>query len=96
MIDVAPISGALGAELRGVDLGQDLDEATIKEIRQALLDHCVIFFRDQEFDAEQQKRLAVTGRSSRAGSAGRRAPSRSGTTAASSTSPSTTPARSGG
>ncbi len=58
MIEVAPISGALGAELRGVDLAQDLDDATIKEIRQALLDHGVIFFRDQAFDAEQQKRLA--------------------------------------
>lgn len=58
MIEVAPISGTLGAELRGVDLAQDLDDATIKEIRQALLDHGVIFFRDQAFDAEQQKRLA--------------------------------------
>jgi taurine dioxygenase len=57
-LQVHPISGALGAELSGVDLGRDLDDATIKEIRQALLDHCVIFFRDQEFDAAQHKRLA--------------------------------------
>jgi taurine dioxygenase len=57
-LEVHPISGALGAELSGVDLGRDLDDATIKEIRQALLDHCVIFFRDQEFDAAQHKRLA--------------------------------------
>jgi taurine dioxygenase len=41
-----------------VDLGSDLDDATVAEIRQALLDHCVIFFRDQEFDATQQKALA--------------------------------------
>ncbi|PYM79566.1 MAG: taurine dioxygenase [Candidatus Rokuibacteriota bacterium] len=57
-LEVHPIAGALGAELSGVDLGADLDDATIKEIRQALLDHCVIFFRDQAFDAEQHKRLA--------------------------------------
>ena len=57
-LDVQPIAGALGAEISGVDLGTDLDDATIAEIRRALLDHCVIFFRDQEFDAEQHKRLA--------------------------------------
>jgi taurine dioxygenase len=57
-LEIQPIAGALGAELHGVDLGSDLDEATIAEIRQALLDHCVIFFRDQEFDAAQHKALA--------------------------------------
>ena len=57
-LEVQPMAGALGAELHGVDLGAELDDATVKEIRQALLDHCVIFFRDQEFDAEQHKRLA--------------------------------------
>ena len=55
---IQPIAGALGAELSGVDLGRDLDDATIAEIRQALLDHGVIFFRDQEFDAAQHKALA--------------------------------------
>ena len=57
-LEIQRIAGALGAEIHGVDLGSDLDDATVAEIRQALLDHCVIFFRDQEFDAEQHKRLA--------------------------------------
>src|SRR5260370_12452871 len=57
-LEVHPIAGALGGEFAGGDLGAELDDATIKEIRQALLDHCVIFFRDQAFDAEQHKRLA--------------------------------------
>jgi taurine dioxygenase len=57
-LEIQPIAGALGAELYGVDLGADLDDATIAEIRQALLDHCVIFFRDQEFDAARHKALA--------------------------------------
>lgn len=57
-LEIQPIAGALGAELYGVDLGADLDDATIAEIRHALLDHGVIFFRDQEFDAVQHKALA--------------------------------------
>jgi taurine dioxygenase len=52
---VAPIAGALGAEIHGVDIATDLDDATIAAIRQALLDHCVIFFRDQELDVARQK-----------------------------------------
>ena len=54
-IDVSPIAGALGAEISGVDVAKDLDDAVIGEIRQALLDHGVIFFRDQTFDREQHK-----------------------------------------
>src|SRR3546814_5879120 len=46
-IEVHPIAGALGAEIGGVDLSQPLDDDTIAEIRQALLNHLVIFFRDQ-------------------------------------------------
>ncbi len=57
-LEVRPISGALGAELTGVELAQDLDSATVAAIRAALLEHCVIFFRGQELNAEQQKRLA--------------------------------------
>jgi taurine dioxygenase len=57
-LDVQPISGALGAEVHGVDLGQDLDDGAVAEIRRALLEHCVIFFRDQVFDASRHKALA--------------------------------------
>jgi taurine dioxygenase len=45
---VRPIAGALGAELLGVDLAAELPDSTIAAIRQSLLDHCVIFFRDQD------------------------------------------------
>ena len=41
------MAGALGAQIAGVDLGQDLAADTIAAIRRALLDHGVIFFRDQ-------------------------------------------------
>ena len=54
-IEVRPIAGSIGAEIHNVDVGQDLDEATVRDIRKALLDHCVIFFRDQKLDAERHK-----------------------------------------
>jgi taurine dioxygenase len=57
-LGIQPITGGLGAEIHGVDLGGELDDHTIADIRRVLLDHCVIFFRDQEFDAAQHKALA--------------------------------------
>jgi taurine dioxygenase len=42
------IAGALGAEISGVDLARDLDDATITEIRRIWLDNCVVFFRNQD------------------------------------------------
>lgn len=57
-VSVQPIAGALGAEVHGLDLGADLSAADIHAVRQALLEHGVIFFRDQDFDIEQHKRLA--------------------------------------
>jgi len=54
-IEVAPISGALGAEIQGVDIAQDLPDSAIADIRQALLDHGVIFFRDQHLDVDRHK-----------------------------------------
>ncbi len=51
--EIKPLAGAIGAELLGIDLGADLSEATVRAIRQALLDHLVIFFRDQELPPER-------------------------------------------
>jgi taurine dioxygenase len=57
-LEVRPISGAGGAEIFGVDVAQDLDAGTVGEIRDALNEHCVVFFRDQEMDVAQHKRFA--------------------------------------
>ena len=46
--EVRRIAGALGAEIHGVDLGAELSDGMVAALRQALLDHLVIFFRDQE------------------------------------------------
>jgi taurine dioxygenase len=52
-ITVNRIAGALGAEIGGIDLSQPLGDNVIGEIRQALTDNCVIFFRDQHLSPEQ-------------------------------------------
>jgi alpha-ketoglutarate-dependent taurine dioxygenase len=53
MIAVHPIAGTLGAEISGIDLSKDLDDATIAAIRRAWLEHLVIFFRDQELTPQR-------------------------------------------
>ena len=50
-IEVRPLTGALGAEITGVDLG-DCSEEAFAEIRRASVDHLVVFFRDQSFDLD--------------------------------------------
>jgi len=44
---VHPLAGAVGAELLGIDISGALSDETVNDVRQALLDHGVIFFRDQ-------------------------------------------------
>lgn len=56
-IDIHPVSGALGAEIEGVDLACLTDE-TFEEIRQAFWDHSVIFFRNQTLTPEQHIEFA--------------------------------------
>jgi taurine dioxygenase len=46
--------GACGAVVRGVDLAADLDDEVVAEIRRALLDHGVVFFREQSLTPERQ------------------------------------------
>ncbi|SEK16882.1 TauD/TfdA dioxygenase family protein [Variovorax sp. OK202] len=48
-IEVRPLTCTIGAELRGVDLGTaSRDPALCQEIRELLLRHRVLFFRDQD------------------------------------------------
>ena len=48
-IEVTPITGALGAEIRGVDLLND-DDAVIAEVKRALDEYHVLAVRDQGLD----------------------------------------------
>jgi len=52
-IGVTPLAGSLGATISGVDLTGPVDEDTIAAIRQAWLQHLVIFFRDQDLTPGQ-------------------------------------------
>ncbi|MDA1116475.1 MAG: TauD/TfdA family dioxygenase [Proteobacteria bacterium] len=57
-MQVHPIAVALGAEIHGVDLSRPLEFATVTQIRAALLEHLVIFFRDQSLTSAQQLTFA--------------------------------------
>jgi len=46
-LDIQPVAGRIGAEIRGVRLSGDLDDATIRAIDDAVVRHKVVFFRDQ-------------------------------------------------
>jgi len=52
-LDIRPLSGALGAEIRGVDLAHDVGDETIAAVRAAWLEHLVVFFRDQHLEPAQ-------------------------------------------
>src|SRR5436190_1432451 len=51
--EIRKISGALGAEVHGVDLSQPLADEQKAELRRAWLDHLVLFFRDQALTPQQ-------------------------------------------
>ena len=57
-IDVRPLTGVLGAEIRGVDLSRELDDATFAEIREAFHRHLVIYLPDQDISNEQHLAFA--------------------------------------
>lgn len=55
-LKVVPVAGRIGAEIQGVQLSGDLDLTIFYEIKQALNDHKVIFFKGQNHldDASQE------------------------------------------
>ena len=57
-MEVRRVAGALGAEIHGVDLSRPLGAAAAAAIRQALLEHLVIFFRGQTLTPQQQLEFA--------------------------------------
>ena len=49
-LTVTPLAGHIGAEISGADTGAPLADEVIAQIRQALLDHKVVFLRGQSLD----------------------------------------------
>jgi taurine dioxygenase len=54
-ISVTPLSPILGAEIDGVDLSRPLGNQAFQEIHDALMEHQVVFFRDQEMTVDEHK-----------------------------------------
>ena len=57
-IQVKPLSGAIGAEIFGVDISAPLADDVVAEIRRAYLDHLMIFLRDQTLEPASQLAFA--------------------------------------
>ena len=55
---VEPLSEALGAEIVGLDLRQDLPPQTVGDIISAWHEHLVLLFRNQSLSEEDQIRFA--------------------------------------
>ena len=51
-MEINRLSDALGAEIVGIDVAS-VDDATLRTVRQALLDHLVLVFRDQRLSPEE-------------------------------------------
>lgn len=59
VLDVEPLTPAIGAIVHGADLREPLDGAVREEIRRALQSHLVVFFRDQPLTPDQQLAFAA-------------------------------------
>ncbi|MCJ8206104.1 taurine dioxygenase [Pseudomonas sp. RGM2987] len=56
---ITPLSSALGAQIDGIDISQPLSAQDREIIEQALLEHQVLFFREQPIEPQQQARFAA-------------------------------------
>ncbi|MGO1765987.1 MAG: TauD/TfdA dioxygenase family protein, partial [Advenella sp.] len=52
-MEIRKLTGTVGAEIFGIDVSKPLSSAVLTDVRQALLDHCVIFFRDQQLSMQE-------------------------------------------
>lgn len=48
-MEIEPLNNVMGAEVRGLDLNQSLDQKTIDQLYQAFLDHLLLCIRNQSF-----------------------------------------------
>jgi taurine dioxygenase len=56
-LTISPLSPVIGAEIGGLDLSRPLSREEAGAVREALLRHHVVFFRDQPLSPEQLKEL---------------------------------------
>jgi taurine dioxygenase len=58
-IEVTRLNRALGAVVSGIDLAQELPQSTIERLSALLVEHQVLFFRDQPIAAAAQRDFAA-------------------------------------
>ncbi len=58
-LTVRPLQPTIGAEIGEIDLRGPIGDDTRDEIKNLLLEHKVLFFRDQEIDRKQQAAFAA-------------------------------------
>jgi alpha-ketoglutarate-dependent taurine dioxygenase len=58
MLDIKPLSPAIGVEISGVDLSQPLDDETFAKIKRAWENNCIALYRNQKLDELDQVRFA--------------------------------------
>ena len=54
-LEIIPITPLIGAEIKNIDLKDNLTEVSVKKLRSAFLEHSVLFFRDQNLSIDEQK-----------------------------------------
>src|SRR5580658_1630092 len=59
LLTISPLSGTIGAEIRGLDLHEPLSPEAVKAIRQTLLDYKVIFFPGAHLSPAEHKAFAL-------------------------------------
>ena len=57
-VGITRLAGQIGAEITGADAGTPLSDEVIARIRQALLDHKVVFLRNQSLNYRRQVAFA--------------------------------------
>lgn len=58
-ISVTPLTPAVGAEIAQIDISAGVDDETIQDVHSALMAHGVVFFRDQDISAVEQRDFAA-------------------------------------
>lgn len=57
-MEISAVTGALGVEVRGIDL-ESLDDAGVRTVRELVLEHLVVVFRDQRLSVAGHHRLGT-------------------------------------
>jgi len=58
-LKIVPVTPTIGAEISSVDLAQPIDQDTENQIYDALMEHLVLFFRDQDLSPQAQFEFAT-------------------------------------